>query len=72
VTVVGQAAAISAGGWITVSGEWVHTTRTGNNSGRGFSRPQRPPRSIEKYLGSGMIRGIGPAYAKSRACPVSR
>ena len=39
---------------------------TGSSSRRGFSRPQTPSSidGIEKYLGSGMIRGIGPVYAK--------
>jgi exodeoxyribonuclease V alpha subunit len=45
VTVVGQATAISAGEWITPSGEWVNAARTGSSSERGFSRPQRQRRS---------------------------
>jgi exodeoxyribonuclease V alpha subunit len=37
-----------------------------SSSRPGFSRPRLPSSidGIEKYLGSGMIRGIGPVYAK--------
>jgi ATP-dependent exoDNAse (exonuclease V) alpha subunit len=42
------------------------TVRTASNSGPRSSRLRRRQRSrgFEKYLGSGMIRGIGPIYAK--------
>ena len=65
VTVVGQAAAISAGEWITASGEWVND-RNGQQFRARFLKTSAPTsiEGIEKYLGSGMIRGIGPAYAK--------
>lgn len=66
VTVVGNLPAVSAGEWLTAEGFWVH------NQEHGFElRAQKlssvPPTSregIEKYLGSGMIKGIGPVYAK--------
>jgi exodeoxyribonuclease V alpha subunit len=60
--VVGQAAAISAGEWITASGEWVNDRAHGQR----FLKTSAPTsiEGIEKYLGSGMIRGIGPAYAR--------
>jgi exodeoxyribonuclease V alpha subunit len=37
-----------------------------NSSGPGFLKTSEPTsvEGIEKYLASGMIRGIGPAYAK--------
>jgi exodeoxyribonuclease V alpha subunit len=41
VTVVGHAAIISAGEWITASGEWINDRAHGQHSGRGFSRPRR-------------------------------
>src|SRR6202044_1404966 len=66
VTVVGHAATISAGEWITASGEWVND-RTHGQQFRGRFLRTSPPSSadgIEKYLSSDMIRGIGPAYAK--------
>lgn len=66
VTVVGHAATISAGEWITVSGEWINDRTHGQQFKARFLRTSTPTsiESIEKYLGSGMIRGIGPVYAK--------
>jgi exodeoxyribonuclease V alpha subunit len=66
VTVVGQAAAISAGEWITASGEWVNDRTHGQQFRARFLKTSAPTsiEGIEKYLGSGMIRGIGPAYAR--------
>jgi len=67
VTVVGQAASISAGEWITASGEWVNDRTHGQQFRARFLKTSAPTsiEGIEKYLGSGMIRGIGPAYAKT-------
>src|ERR1700723_1223896 len=66
VTVIGHAATISAGEWITASGEWVNDRTHGQQFKSGFMRTSAPTsiEGIEKYLGSGMIRGIGPVYAK--------
>ena len=66
VTVVGHAAAISAGEWVTASGEWVNDRTHGQQFRARFLRTSEPTsvEGIEKYLGSGMIRGIGPVYAK--------
>src|SRR3984893_73563 len=66
VTVVGHAATISAGEWITASGEWVNDRTHGHQFKARFMRTSAPTSidGIEKYLGSGMIRGIGPVYAK--------
>jgi exodeoxyribonuclease V alpha subunit len=66
VTVVGQAASISAGERITASGEWVNDRTHGQQFRARFLKTSAPTsiEGIEKYLGSGMIRGIGPAYAK--------
>jgi exodeoxyribonuclease V alpha subunit len=65
VTVVGHAAEISAGEWITVSGTWVNDREHGQQFKASFLRSSPPTTAegIEKYLGSGMIRGIGPIYA---------
>src|SRR6187551_1949234 len=66
VTVVGHSATIAAGEWITASGEWINDQTHGQQFKARFLRTS-PPTSvdgIEKYLGSGMIRGIGPVYAK--------
>src|SRR4249920_2825835 len=66
VTVVGHAATISAGEWVTVSGEWVNDRTHGQQFKALFLKTSAPTSidGIEKYLGSGMIRGIGPVYAK--------
>jgi exodeoxyribonuclease V alpha subunit len=65
VTVVGHAAEISAGEWVTVSGTWVNSREHGQQFKAHFLRSSPPTTAegIEKYLGSGMIRGIGPVYA---------
>ena len=65
VTVVGHAATVSAGEWITASGEWINDHTHGQQFRAGFLRTSAPSSvdGIEKYLGSGMIRGIGPVYA---------
>ncbi|MEY4759018.1 MAG: hypothetical protein RLZZ274_998 [Cyanobacteriota bacterium] len=65
VTVVGHAAEISAGEWVTVSGTWVNSREHGQQFKASFLRSSAPTTAegIEKYLGSGMIRGIGPIYA---------
>ena len=66
VTVVGHAAAVSAGEWITASGEWVNDRTHGQQFRARFLRTSPPTSAegIEKYLSSGMIRGVGPVYAK--------
>ncbi len=66
VTVIGHAAAISAGEWAIASGEWVNDRTHGQQFKARFIRTSAPDsvEGIEKYLGSGMIRGIGPAYAR--------
>lgn len=66
VTVVGHAAVITAGEWVTASGEWVNDRVHGQQLKARFLRTSAPTSidGIEKYLGSGMIRGIGPVYAR--------
>jgi exodeoxyribonuclease V alpha subunit len=66
VTVVGHAATIAAGEWITAAGEWVNDRTHGQQFKSRFLRTSPPSSAdgIEKYLCSGMIRGIGPVYAK--------
>ena len=65
VTVVGHAAIVSAGEWVTAAGEWVNDRTHGQQFKAGFMRTSEPSSidGIEKYLGSGMIHGIGPVYA---------
>jgi exodeoxyribonuclease V alpha subunit len=66
ITVVGHAAIISAGEWITASGDWVNDRTHGQQFKARFLKTSAPNsvEGIEKYLASGMIRGIGPVYAK--------
>jgi exodeoxyribonuclease V alpha subunit len=66
VTVVGHAATIAAGEWITATGEWVNDRTHGQQFKAQFLRSSPPTSAdgIEKYLSSGMIRGVGPVYAK--------
>ena len=66
VTVVGHAATVSPGEWITASGEWVNDRTHGQQFRARFIRTAAPSsvEGIEKYLGSGMIRGIGLVYAR--------
>src|SRR5256714_8623898 len=66
VTVVGHAAAIAAGEWITASGNWINDRTHGQQFKARFLRTSPPTSAdgIEKYLSSGMIRGVGPVYAK--------
>ena len=65
VTVVGHAASISAGEWVQMSGIWVTDQTHGLQFKAAFLKASAPTtlEGIEKYLGSGMIRGIGPVYA---------
>jgi exodeoxyribonuclease V alpha subunit len=66
VAVVGVVAAVSPGEWITAEGRWERSRDHGSQLRATDIRCQ-PPTSlegIEKYLGSGLIRGIGPVYAR--------
>src|SRR6201998_4670217 len=66
ITVLGHAAMISAGEFVQASGSWVNDRTHGVQFRASFLRAVPPTtiEGIEKYLGSGMIRGIGPVYAK--------
>ena len=66
VTVVGHAAQISAGEWVNATGAWVNDRQHGLQLKADYLKATQPTtvEGIEKYLGSGMIRGIGPAYAR--------
>jgi len=67
VAVVGHAAVVSAGEFISATGWWT----TDREHGLQFKAAQvattQPTtlEGIEKYLGSDMIRGIGPTYARA-------
>ena len=66
VVLVGHAAAIAAGEFVQASGTWQNDRRHGMQFRASFLKAA-PPTSAEgiaRYLGSGMIRGIGPIYAR--------
>ena len=66
ITVLGHAAAISAGEFVQASGAWVNDRIHGVQFRASFLKVAAPTtvEGIEKYLGSGMIRGIGAVYAR--------
>jgi exodeoxyribonuclease V alpha subunit len=65
ITVLGHAAMISTGEFVQASGTWVNDRTHGVQFKASLLRaPPTTIEGIEKYLGSGMIRGIGPVYAK--------
>jgi exodeoxyribonuclease V alpha subunit len=66
VTIVGHAAAISAGEFVQASGTWINDRTHGVQFRASFLKATAPTtvEGIEKYLASGMIRGIGPVYAR--------
>jgi exodeoxyribonuclease V alpha subunit len=55
-TMIGHAAVISAGEWITASGEWINDRAHGQQFKARFLKTSAPSSidGIEKYLGSGM------------------
>jgi exodeoxyribonuclease V alpha subunit len=65
-TIVGRAPAISAGEFIHATGEWVNDRQHGLQFKADFLRTAAPTtrEGIEKYLASGMIKGVGPVYAR--------
>ena len=66
ITVIGHAAMIAAGEFVQASGSWVNDHTHGRQFRAAFLKASPPTtlEGIERYLGSGLIRGIGPVYAK--------
>ena len=66
VTVVGSAPSVNAGEWLTAEGRWTHDRQFGPQFRAEFLTSTAPTsrEGIQKYLGSGLIKGIGPIYAK--------
>jgi exodeoxyribonuclease V alpha subunit len=66
ITVVGHAASIAAGEWVQMTGTWNNDRTHGLQFKANFLKASPPTtlEGIERYLGSGMIRGIGSRYAK--------
>lgn len=61
ITVIGHAAIISPGEWVTASGDWVNDHTHGQQFKARFMRTSAPTSidGMEKYLGSGMIHRTG-------------
>jgi exodeoxyribonuclease V alpha subunit len=66
VTVVGSLPSVTAGEWLTAQGHWVQDREFGLQFRAEMLASTAPTtkEGIEKYLGSGMVKGIGPIYAK--------
>ena len=65
VTVVGSLPSVNPGEWLTAEGRWVQDRQFGLQFRAELLRCAAPTtrEGIEKYLASGMVKGIGPGYA---------
>ncbi len=65
VTVVGHTPTVTPGEWVKAHGEWTMDTTHGRQFKAAFLKtfPPNTLQGIEKYLGSGMVKGIGPHFA---------
>ncbi len=65
VTVVGHAPSVTPGEYVSAGGHWVSDREHGRQFKAVFLNiaPPNTLAGIERYLGSGMVKGIGPAYA---------
>ena len=66
VTVVGTLPEIRAGEWLEAEGRWVIDPNHGQQLKANVLRTVQPDtvEGMEKYLASGLIKGIGPVFAK--------
>ncbi len=64
-TVIGSVPSANAGEWVTAQGRWVRDRDHGLQLKAETLQCSAPTTraGIEKYLGSGMVKGIGPVYA---------
>jgi exodeoxyribonuclease V alpha subunit len=65
VTVVGNLPSAVAGEYLDATGEWIHDREHGEQFKAAEMRctPPHTAKGIEKYLGSGLVKGIGPHFA---------
>ncbi len=65
VTVVGRLPRVTAGEYLDAVGDWIHDREHGRQFKAEEMRvsPPSTAEGIEKYLGSGMIEGVGPHFA---------
>jgi exodeoxyribonuclease V alpha subunit len=66
VTVVGALPSVSVGEWVQAEGCWVFDREHGQQfkAWKIATTPPNTAEGIEKYLASGLVRGIGPEFAK--------
>ena len=66
VTVVGSLASVNAGEWLTAQGRWVQDREFGLQFRADLLSSSAPNtrEGLEKYLGSGLVKGIGPVSGK--------
>ena len=66
VTAVGNMASVNVGTVVTVKGDWTHNPKWGRQFNVESWEESVPATvyGIEKYLGSGLVKGIGPKFAK--------
>jgi exodeoxyribonuclease V alpha subunit len=66
VTIVGSLPSVNPGEWVSAQGRWVQDRQFGRQFRAELltSTPPTTREGIEKYLGSGMVKGIGPTYAQ--------
>ena len=66
VAVIGSAPAVSPGEWIEASGRWIQDREFGRQFKADILNvtPPDSPEGIERYLASGLVKGVGPVYAK--------
>ncbi|MBI4325022.1 MAG: ATP-dependent RecD-like DNA helicase [Chloroflexi bacterium] len=65
-TVVGSLPSANPGEWLTAEGKWIREKEHGLQLKADKIKcvPPSTRDGIEKYLGSGMVKGIGPVYAR--------
>jgi exodeoxyribonuclease V alpha subunit len=66
VAVLGSLPSATPGEWLTAEGRWERNREFGMQFRAELLKSSAPTtrEGIEKYLGSGMVKGIGPVYAK--------
>ena len=66
VAVVGNLAGVTVGSVLALKGEWKNDSKFGRQFAVQSWEERLPAtvQGIEKYLGSGLIKGVGPAFAK--------
>lgn len=66
VTLVGSLPSANPGEWVTAEGRWIQDREFGLQFRAEMLTSTAPTtkEGIEKYLGSGMVKGVGPVYAQ--------